>query len=236
MTRDPAKLADLAAKGVVIRARPISTTPVAGQGVRRRRPRADRLDRRVRGGGERLKQHEAAVAAAKAAGASRIALHLAAEAGDLGDLLRLRASRLGEGGEGERPRLHDLPQRLVSGEPVHVAAAGAEERASGSPRPATAASPMAPATTSPRRSPAAWPRTTAESATYTLTGPTALYHRRDRGAGIGDPRQADRGRAAHRRAARRRPDARHGLAGAGGRHGRVDRRQHARRSHRHGDR
>ncbi len=72
VTRNPSGLADLASRGIEVREGDLSDERVAGESICRRRPRAHHLHRYGAGQRQRLRQHTAAVAAAKTAGASRV--------------------------------------------------------------------------------------------------------------------------------------------------------------------
>ncbi len=121
VTRDPAKLGDLAARGVDVRQGDPAMPARWPSAFCRRRARAHHLDRYRARFGRARQAAQRGGGRCKGGGRVARALHLAAEARCLGDLLRLRASRLGEGADRQRARLHHLPQRLVFGKPLHVA-------------------------------------------------------------------------------------------------------------------
>ncbi len=114
-SRDTAKLADLAARGAETRRVDFddpASLAEAFKGV----DRVLIISTDSLGSGQRLRQHQAAVAAAKDAGVSAHRLYLDAEARRLGGHLCRRSPRHRSGHQGQRRALHHPAQRLVSGE------------------------------------------------------------------------------------------------------------------------
>lgn len=173
-SRDPARLADLAARGVAVRAMDFNdaaSLPVAFEGADRALIiSTDQLDI---GGTGRLKQHEAAIAAAKKAGVAHLAYTSMPNpepgspilfAGDhYGSEQALKASGLAytifRNGWYQENLLPSLPQALAAGRWVTSAGDGRIAHGARDDYAAAIAGGLA---SSP-----------AESATYTLTGPQA---------------------------------------------------------------
>jgi hypothetical protein len=147
-SRDTARLSALAERGVETRRvdfNDAGTLASAFSGVDRVIIiSTDALD----GEGTRLRQHLAAVAAAKSAGVGRIFYTSMPNPREQGQL-RTRSPQDRGSDQGLRPRLHDLPQWLVHGKSVHGAADGTRQRQVVQLRRAPARSPTSPATTSP---------------------------------------------------------------------------------------